>query len=619
METLSLAVHPTPSRVQLSHSPEPETTSGPSKKKKRSREEKERRRFDKEAKRARKGLADTNDGNQVSPQNGSVENGEQRAARDEDSRKIKKKSKKHIHQSLAKPPVTNGDTANDDAAQNEEPVEAATDKHTTEKKKSKEEKARRKAEKKAEKDNIKAELKGSQPLIETNPSSKSSKKRQVSSKVSIPPSLPPTRPKKRERSTDTPLVSVSQAGPSTPKKRSMLTAKPVRQPSSTPKSKPSPSPAKSRAGSSKGDKENKVDDATLKARLSDQNAIHEYLANTWVSEKELGRLERLGILTYKKGRFTESEKVAVRKVLDNYKKVHRLDDDELIDRVMSTTLTFPAGREEWRSFWLDLAAVVSGRPGKYVQRIVQRMYDPNGHKGHFTPEEDDMLIKAYELYPNDWSKIAEIVERTYHDCRDRYTKELQHRHTRLTGLWTPEEEVKLLECVKKMNRSLGHDELESEGIPWELVVKEMGGTRTVVQCRKKWTDQVLPSKAWGWEKGHARENDWKLIKRLEALDYPTEKHINWKEVQDESLSHMTSHQVRQMYYRMKDKVSDAGSMSFQDLVKEFHKVFSEFKTVYRPKHPSRNQIDSSDEEHEIDDAEKNADQSDNEDDEKEEE
>ncbi|WVW85069.1 hypothetical protein I302_107105 [Kwoniella bestiolae CBS 10118] len=459
-------------------------------------------------------------------------------------------------------------------------------------KESKEEKAKRKAEK-FERKARKSEA--SQAIV----NGESLKKKQVSSKMAVPPVEPPTQVKKQPgRSQTTPLKTLSQAGPSTPSpsKRSFLTAKPVRQPSSTPSS--------SRPRTPKRKSDDKIDDVTLKARLTDQKAVEEWLSSNWVSDIELRRLERIGVLQYKKGKLTEDEKISLRKTLDTYKKVHKLDENQLIDTIMATTTTFPTGRDGWQTFWLDLAAACPGRPGRYVLKMVQRMYNPWGHKGHFTPEEDAMLIQAYDLHPNQWGKIAELVERTYHDCRDRYTKELQHRHTRKTGEWTEEEEKKLVQCIKKMNRSLGRDEMESDGIPWELVVKEMGGTRTVVQCRKKWTDEIYPKVSFGWEKGHERENDYKLISRLEALNYPSEKHINWKEVQDDSLKHLTTHQVRQMYYRLKEKIEGAQNLKFADLMIQLRKTAESLGQISHPKKPSKPEIDSSDEEDEIDGDEK---------------
>jgi hypothetical protein len=43
------------------------------------------------------------------------------------------------------------------------------------------------------------------------------------------------------------------------------------------------------------------------------------------------------------------------------------------------------------------------------------------------------MLRAYELYPDKWTKIARIVDRTETDCRDRWKHELRHRDQRHSG------------------------------------------------------------------------------------------------------------------------------------------------------------------------------------------
>ena len=43
------------------------------------------------------------------------------------------------------------------------------------------------------------------------------------------------------------------------------------------------------------------------------------------------------------------------------------------------------------------------------------------------------MCSAYEVHPNEWAKIALVVERTEMDCRDRYKNQLASEGTRLTG------------------------------------------------------------------------------------------------------------------------------------------------------------------------------------------
>ncbi len=45
------------------------------------------------------------------------------------------------------------------------------------------------------------------------------------------------------------------------------------------------------------------------------------------------------------------------------------------------------------------------------------------------------VISAYEVHPGEWSKIADVVDRTEQDVRDRYKYELVHRSTRRIGIY----------------------------------------------------------------------------------------------------------------------------------------------------------------------------------------
>ncbi|OCF37343.1 hypothetical protein I316_01252 [Kwoniella heveanensis BCC8398] len=355
-------------------------------------------------------------------------------------------------------------------------------------------------------------------------------------------------------------------------------------------------PGSSLAQRTRAQSEEKVDDATLKKRLNGPKAVEEWIANNWVTEAEMRRLERCGVLIYKKGKFSEDEKTAIRQALQNYQKVQRLNDHQLVDLIMSTKLNSPLEKEDWRSFWLDLAAVVPGRPVAYVQRSVQRMYDPKGHKGAWTPEEDDALMRAYVKYPNQWGKISEVVDRTLYDCRDRYTKELSRGSDRTTGRWAPEEEAQLIASVNKINRSLGRDEWQEDDIPWELVAKDMGGKRSLKQCRVKWSEVVMP-KRQGLGGEWNMSDRFKILDRIELLNLRSEKHLDWRAIRTcESLEHLSTKQISNAYHHLKRGIPNASSMDFDELLKAMRRHTSELQIAAGKKRiKSRARVVSDDE------------------------
>jgi hypothetical protein len=47
----------------------------------------------------------------------------------------------------------------------------------------------------------------------------------------------------------------------------------------------------------------------------------------------------------------------------------------------------------------------------------------------------DPDARAYEQYPDKWTRIASIVDRTEKDCRDRWKHELRDKDSRQSGGW----------------------------------------------------------------------------------------------------------------------------------------------------------------------------------------
>lgn len=66
-----------------------------------------------------------------------------------------------------------------------------------------------------------------------------------------------------------------------------------------------------------------------------------------------------------------------------------------------------------------------------------------------------------------------------------------------TGRWSKQEEKNLTDIVIRLNTAAGKDPLARDA-PWESVVKEMGGTRTTMQCRKKWYVFMSAAQALVW-------------------------------------------------------------------------------------------------------------------------
>ncbi|KIR25677.1 nucleolar protein [Cryptococcus deuterogattii LA55] len=311
----------------------------------------------------------------------------------------------------------------------------------------------------------------------------------------------------------------------------------------------------------------KESDAQLRLRFRDPKAQEAWLASTSIGKTELLRLER-EVLSYKKGKFTEDEKLSIKKALENYQKIHRMSSFDLVELVMTKTLQ-ATDKETVREFWKDIAASVPGRPILNVQPFVRRMLDPKAHKGRWTPEEDELLLRAYAQHPREWTKISSIVDRTEVDCRDRYLKELVNRDTRTAGRWTKEEEDKLEEVVDRVVKGLRAEQaigeerensgeeraelVEPSDVPWDIVSKEMGNTRSMTQCRIKYRDAIWPRKLGLGKDDHVGRT-LKVLTRLRNLNYESEKHISWSQVR-ETLEKYSLKEIRNSYTNLKKSVT----------------------------------------------------------------
>ncbi|KAM5145478.1 snRNA-activating protein complex subunit 4 [Mantella aurantiaca] len=117
---------------------------------------------------------------------------------------------------------------------------------------------------------------------------------------------------------------------------------------------------------------------------------------------------------------------------------------------------------------------MEGRDGLQLLHRWSKCLDPRKKRGHWSKEEDEMLLKAVAKHgEKDWYKIRkEVPGRNDIQCRERYLKAL-HKDVK-KGKWSEEEKDKLLELTVKYG--IGH---------WAKVSRELPH-RTSSQCLSKW-------------------------------------------------------------------------------------------------------------------------------------
>jgi hypothetical protein len=107
--------------------------------------------------------------------------------------------------------------------------------------------------------------------------------------------------------------------------------------------------------------------------------------------------------------------------------------------------------------WVTIAAMVPNRTNEQCRlqvRWVNKVYPTKWQKGKWTPEEDSKLIEAMKKHGNHWVAVAGLVSsRTDKQCRDRWVVTLGPANVKNSGKprmsWKPEEDAKLTEAVKK--------------------------------------------------------------------------------------------------------------------------------------------------------------------------
>jgi hypothetical protein len=198
-------------------------------------------------------------------------------------------------------------------------------------------------------------------------------------------------------------------------------------------------------------------------------------------------------------------------------------------------------RSAYPTFWFELAAEVPGRPVKSVVDATKRMYDPRAGKGMWLPSEDKALKqyvgsgddtdgRAQEHHPNQWTKISAAVDRSEHDCRDRW-RELRLADTRASGPWSTEEEAALRSAVQAACAALERD--PADGVPWDAVVELMGRKRSAMQCRIKWKGRLVGNEYTPSGPHNARLDRRRMLQRLRELGYEHERDITWSELPTE--------------------------------------------------------------------------------------
>ena len=187
-----------------------------------------------------------------------------------------------------------------------------------------------------------------------------------------------------------------------------------------------------------------------------------------------------------------------------------LDDIKTIQASMEITK-----KVQWEAIAIHFEA--QNRKGKDLRKRWTGSLDPNLKKGKWTPEEDQLLLKAYDKHGSHWLVISlEIGGRTEDQCAKRYIEVLRPDSAKRLRNWTVEEDLKLISKVKQY------------GTKWRKISSEMD-CRPSLTCRNRWRKIITMV-----VRGKAREEITNAVKENKSLKL-SEKSIETEETLNNSI------------------------------------------------------------------------------------
>lgn len=146
-------------------------------------------------------------------------------------------------------------------------------------------------------------------------------------------------------------------------------------------------------------------------------------------------------------------------------------------------------QEEFGNSWTDISKRIAGRSESQCRARWYNGIDPSVKKGHWTIEEDDLLLQLHEKFGGSWVQISKRMPgRSEKQCRRRGKTVLKARSStqgdspRARVFWTIAEDETMLRLVQEAGPAVN----------WKAIADALPG-RTAKLCRAHWTLVLDPS------------------------------------------------------------------------------------------------------------------------------
>ncbi|CCD22737.1 Nsi1p NDAI_0A05820 [Naumovozyma dairenensis CBS 421] len=294
--------------------------------------------------------------------------------------------------------------------------------------------------------------------------------------------------------------------------------------------------------------------------------------------------------------FDPNEEHALDEFIEQYRRIKGFTMRQTKERIWT-----PGRKKD--DFWINICKVLPFRSRSSIYKHVRRRYHIFEQRGKWTPEEDQELARLCIQKEGLWSDIGKALGRMPEDCRDRWRNYIKCGSNRVANKWSKEEEELLKSVIAQIiqeahnyrilrekaaeegvaDESLSEVSPEARGpkgkkihgrpgfkdiINWTVVSERMGGTRSRIQCRYKWS-KLARKQAMSKIVNMTQSDKLWLLERLRDLGFTADSQVDWDELSiTKSGTKWSALELKLCYEKMRGVVKDFKHKKMNDIVLE---------------------------------------------------
>lgn len=256
------------------------------------------------------------------------------------------------------------------------------------------------------------------------------------------------------------------------------------------------------------------------------------------------------------GSFSRNEIDLINNFMMDYCQHNNMTRDQLCQRVWSN-------ERRKDNFWDDVANILPNRTRASVYKHIRRAYHVFSARGKWTPSEDKELGMLVEEKGKQWKQIGLLMGRMPEDCRDRWRNYVKCGEKRIQNKWGVDEEERLRGVVTQLMASF-----PGQDINWTEVSDLMGGTRSRIQCRYKWT-KLAKRAAMAKIDAMMPGDKISMLQFLKESGYEEESQVDWDGFAAlDPRGFWSGEELHAAFQRLKSTLLDGANKPFRQVVAE---------------------------------------------------